>query len=299
MQRRKLCVSLCPILIVVGLVAPTNAVLLSYEPFADAGYTVGTQLPSTTTTVTGYTGPWIGTDWGTQRPAVQANSLEYTGDGYLGSTGNKVGVPSNTGGDAPQGSSGRVYRMLDSSLTVTSTTTGTLYLSFLFQRGTGTGSNVYQTLALGNNSSFDSGRHFDIGVNASTQYNFGVNNTTNLAINNQTYHSTGVTADTGVHLFVVKFTLSASDLSDSVTVWVDPVLGGIGDPAGGTTVSGRNLTWDRIALSDYDDNAASWDEIRWGTTFDSVTIIPEPASLALFALGMGMIIARHRRTPRG
>lgn len=275
------------------LIAPvvSQAALTSYEPFS--AYTVPAQLPSAgNPTVAGYTGSWVGTDFGTQRPGTLSGSLNYSDPLYLPSTGDRVGVPSNTGGDTPGAASGRAYRMLDSSLIVTSSTTGTRYLSFLFQRGTGTGSNIYQTLALGNAASLDSNRHFDIGVNASTQYNFGVNN---IAGTGQDYFSTLVNTDTNVHLFVVKFTLSAANLSDSVTVWLDPVLGGVGDPVGGTTVSGRNLTWDRLALSDYDDNSAAWDEIRWGTTFNSVTLVPEPSSLALIGCAACLCWTMSRR----
>jgi len=76
---------------------------------------------------------------------------------------------------------------------------------------------------------------------------------------------------------VVKFNLSSTPLTDSVTVWVDPVLGA-GEPAGGTTVAAVDLNWDRLALSDYEGNSAAWDEIRWGSSFDSVTLNPNPAN---------------------
>ena len=123
-------------------------------------------------------------------------------------------------------------------------------------------------------------RNFDIGLTTNggqtgTQYNFGADNA---------YTSTGVAADTSVHLLVVKFDLSATAASDSVTVWVDPVLGA-GEPTGGVTVTGKDLTWDRLVFSDYDGNSCAWDEIRWGTTFDNVTVEipsfpPSPPSLS-------------------
>jgi hypothetical protein len=127
-------------------------------------------------------------------------------------------------------------------------------------------------LSLSSNASGDGIRPFDIGITADggqsgTEYDFGVSGS---------YSSTGVTADTNVHLMVVKFELSATAGGDNVTVWVDPTLGS-GDPAGGTTVSGVDLNWNRMFLSDYDGNSAAWDEIRWGSTFDSVTLNPNPA----------------------
>lgn len=249
------------------LPSAVSADLLSRDSFS--GYALGQLQATTSPTIAGYTGNWTGIDFGDAKPAVTAESLSYADINYAAGIGNKVSVPVNPGGDEIEANdSGRVFRLLDSSLTATGATAGTFYLSFLFQSGQETGATTYQTLALFNADTADANRNFDIGFNGGTIYNFGVNDT---AGPNQTYHDTGVTADTGVHLFVVKFTLSDVALSDSVTVWVDPVLGA-GEPAGGTTVSGRDLAWDRIALSDYDGNSCAWDEIRWGTDFDSVTI---------------------------
>jgi MYXO-CTERM domain-containing protein len=76
-------------------------------------------------------------------------------------------------------------------------------------------------------------------------------------------------------------------------VWIDPTLGA-GDASGGVTVSGANLIWVRLALSDYDGNSAAWDEIRWGTTFDSVTAVPEPAAALLGGLGLLGLLRRRR-----
>lgn len=253
--------------------------LVSHEPFDTAaaeGYTVG-ELPGQMPTITGYTGAWTDIDGGNAEPAVASGSLTYANASYLGSTGDKVSVPTNiTGGEiAKDGSnSGRAYRMLDAPLVVDNGTTGTRYLSFLFQSGQETGATTYQMLSLSSNTTGDGIRPFDIGITADggqsgTEYDFGVAGS---------YSSTGVAADTNVHLMVVKFELSATAASDNVTVWVDPTLGGVGDPTGGTTVSAVDLNWNRMFISDYDGNSAAWDEIRWGSTFDSVTLNPNPAN---------------------
>ena len=63
--------------------------------------------------------------------------------------------------------------------------------------------------------------------------------------------------DSGVHLFVVKFELSAADGEDSVTVWIDPALG-TGDPTGGVTISGLDLLFESIAFSDYASNSGAF-----------------------------------------
>jgi hypothetical protein len=85
----------------------------------------------------------------------------------------------------------------------------------------------------------------------------------------------GVPSDGNVHLFVAKIELSDQPGGDTVTVWLDPALGS-GDPTGGVTVTGGDLLWDRIALSDYASDSSHWDEIRWGSSFDSVTLNPNP-----------------------
>lgn len=248
--------------------------LVSHEPFdTAAGYTVG-ELPGQTPAITGYTGAWTDVDGGNAEPAVASGSLTYANASYLGSSGDKVSVPTEiTGGETAAGNSGRAYRMLDAPLVVGDNTTGTRYLSFLFQSGQETGATIYQMLSLSSNTTGDGIRPFDIGLTADggqsgTAYDFGVLGS---------YSSTGVAADTNVHLMVVKFELSATAASDNVTVWVDPTLGS-GDPAGGTLVSGVDLNWNRMFLSDYDGNSAAWDEIRWGSTFNSVTLNPNPAN---------------------
>ena len=274
----------------------SQAALTSHESFS--GYTSGIQiddganLPSPS--VTGYTGNWTATNFGTQQPSITTGSLTYSDALYLGSSGDKVGVPNNTtGGEITASNSGRVYRSLASSLTVTSTTSTVLYLSFLFQSGQETGITTYQTLHLNQGTNGDANRAFDIGITSNgaldgNEFGFGVNDNYGVG----TSQELGA-ANSTVNLFVVKFDLSASANSDSVTAWLNPTLGGVGDPSGGLTVSGVNLVWDTLMLSDYDGNSASWDEIRWGTDFNSVTV-PEPAAALLGGVGVLALLRRRR-----
>jgi hypothetical protein len=277
-------------LVLATLLVPslTQAVVLSHDSFSIAdGYTAG-ELPTQNPPVTGYTGAWTDVDFGDAEPGITAGSLSYSNPLYLGSSGDKVSVATG-GGETAQANSGRVFRVLDSTLVATDGTAGTVYMSFLFQSGQETGATTYQTLALFNSTTSDANRNFDIGLTTNggqtgTAYNFGADNA---------YTSTGVAADTGVHLFVVKFDLSTAALGDSVTVWIDPTLGGTGDPTGGVTVSGKDLTWDRLAFSDYDANSAAWDEVRWGSDFEAVTV-PEPASALLGSFGVLALLRRRR-----
>lgn len=272
----------------------SHAALISHESFS--GYTTGVQideganLPSPA--VTGYTGNWTTTNWGTQQPSITVGSLVYSNPLYLGSSGDKAGVPSTAPTEIIESTSGRTYRSLESSLTVTSSTDITLYLSFLFQSGQQTANTTYQTLHLNQGTNGDAGRAFDIGITDNgaldgNEFGFGVNDNYGVG----TSQELGA-ANATVNLLVVKFDLSSATNSDGVTVWLNPTLGGVGDPSGGLSVTGVNLVWNSLMLSDYDGNSATWDEIRWGTDFNSVTV-PEPSAALLG--GLGVLAFRRRR----
>jgi hypothetical protein len=277
-----------------------HAQLISSESFS--GYTVGTQVTSDTPspTVAGYTGNWTAVDFGNVHPTTTAGSLSYGGAGYAATPGNNIAIPTYSGGIGA-GNSGRMYRLLDSTTTVTSSTVGTLYLSWLYQDGNQAGSagTVYQTLDLYNGAANSNGpRAFNAGLTTNggqsgNQYDFGVN---------EAYSSTGVNVDSGVHLIVAEFNLSATAGQDSVTVWLDPTLGA-GAPSGGTVVSGQDIAFDHLAISDYAStgsvgNSGAWDNIRFGTTFDAVTVVtavPEPTTLALAGLGGLALLFRRKQ----
>lgn len=290
-KTKPLAAAACGLIALAGLTA--HAGLLSSESFSD--YTPGTLLRDSAPSPNnaGYTGNWTAVDWGDAGAGTIAGSLSYGGAGYAAGTGNHVGVAADANG-IQQGTSGRVSRQLDNSTTVTSSTVGTLYLSFLFQSGQEYGSTVYQVLSLHTGASGDpTPRAFVAGLTSSggqsgNQYDFGVN---------EAYSNFGVSANTGVHLFVAEFNLSAVNNGDSVTVWLDPTLGA-GNPAGGVTVSGQNIAFDHVDLSDYSGNSANWDDIRFGTTFDSVTItaVPEPTTLVPLCGVVGMALMFRRRS---
>ena len=294
-KTKPLAAAACGLIALAGMTA--NAGLLSSESFS--GYTVGTQVTADTPspTVAGYTGNWTAVDYGGVHPTTTAGSLAYGGAGYAVTPGNNIAVPTYSGGIG-YNNSGRMYRLLDSTTTVTSSTVGTIYLSWLYQSGQQGGATTYQMLDLYNGGTADNQRTFTAGLtqnggNSGSQYDFGVN---------EGYHSTGVTADTAVHLFVVEFNLSATAGGDSVTVWLDPTLGA-GDPSGGVTVSGQNIAFDRLAISDYAStgstgNSGAWDNIRFGTTFNDVTIaaVPEPTTLAPLCGIVGLALWFRRRS---
>ncbi|MES2474395.1 MAG: immunoglobulin domain-containing protein [Verrucomicrobiota bacterium] len=256
------------------------AEVISQDSFS--AYTVGMKLPGQNPTINGYLGAWTDIAFGNAEPAVLAGSLIYPGVGYTAGSGEKIGKAADTAGIAAD-NCGRAERLLDSNLVVTDATTGTIYLSWLFQTGNenaAANANTYQTLALWNGTAANDGlRDFEAGIAAgdfaTTNYGFRVDNNSPANLN--------IAPDSNVHLMVAKFVLSDAGLSDSVTVWIDPVLGA-GEPTGGVTVSGKNIAFDRLVFSDYASNSSNWDEVRWGTTFDNVTVDPIFPSIPEFEL---------------
>jgi hypothetical protein len=106
-----------------------------------------------------------------------------------------------------------------------------------------------------------------------------------------------------VDLIVMQYVLDDSDApgnQGAIRVWVDPVIGGAAPDAASADSTMTGLggfdAMDRLSFfsPNSGDFQVSWDEIRWGSTFSSVTPVPEPASLvALGAIGaMGLLRRR-------
>lgn len=255
--------------------------LVSQDAFdTTASYATG-ELPLQNPSVTGYDGAWTDINFGAAEPEVMTGPLSYPDPLYLGSSGDHVGKAADAAGIGDP-NSGRSYRKLAPALVVAGNTTGTRYLSWLYRNGNeNAAANAYthSTLALYHNTggaapAGDAAlRAFEAGISDSDfgSTNFG------FRYNDSQVGDLGVPVDSNVHLLVVKFDLSAADANDNITVWIDPALGS-GEPAGGTTLTGLDVAFESLALSDYASNSMAWDEIRWGSTFNSVTLNANPAN---------------------
>jgi hypothetical protein len=253
--------------------------LVSHDSFdTGAGYTIG-ELPLQDPSVAGYTGPWTDINFGDAEPAVISGSLAYSDPFYLGASGDRVGKDADAAGIGPA-NSGRTYRKLAAPLVVAGNTSGVRYMSWLYRNGNENAAadpHIHSVLSLyqdtgGEAPSGDAARRtFEAGVSSAdfATTNFG------FRYNDLTVGDLAVPVDADVHLFVVKFDLSADFSSDGITVWIDPQLGS-GDPAGGVSLTGLDIAFDSLAFSDYASNSVAWDEVRWGSTFDSVTLNPNP-----------------------
>ena len=264
-----------------------RAALLAYDGFriATDGYTQG-NLGGQNPTTPGFTGAWDQPNiFGSGSAVVNsASALTYPG----ATTDNTGGVATSSGAN----SGARVSRLLASPFTAT--TSGTFYFSFLTQVPD-TNKQGYVGLEMHNGGTDDSQRTFQAGFNGDVAPNNGT--TYGIRVNNATTASSGVTPVANqTALFVVKFTLSATDLSDSITVWVNPSdLSSEAGSGAGTTISGVNFTAERIGFGDFFSSGGKFDELRVGTTYQDVTAVPEPTSAAFLAGGAALLGMLRRR----
>lgn len=118
--------------------------------------------------------------------------------------------------------------------------------------------------------------------------------------------TTGITAATGTtYLFVTKWELSLTAGANNFYLWIfdnpsNVTLGGSDLLTGTADASLTGLNTEDLRFKNwafYLDNAVdriSVDELRLGTTFASVTPVPEPATAAMLLGGAGFLILRRR-----
>ncbi len=248
------------------------------------GYTTGVNLngqaPSSTT---GFTGSWTNTSGGFQ---VQSTGLSY---GSLVTSG---------GAAFATGSNARIGRLLQT--TYDSTFSGTLYFSFLMQLESVGGH--YQALEF-HNGGFSDGTHRQFLIASGGNITGLSNDVFAYRFTDGTSSTPFGTADTNVNMFVVKLELSASAGSDSITIYRNPTdLLVEGNNTITANASGQDIVFDRITLAffpagEVDPSSVTFDELRLGTSFASVTPVPEPRSAAtlLGLVALGMVGLNRRR----
>lgn len=256
----------------------TNTALILYEPFAIGStpslgqYTVGAVVPQNPT-VEGFSGAWRSQAGGSFD--VNGTGLTYADPLYIGSSGGKV-----------LGSDSLFFarNMRTLSTAYTSATADTVYMSLLMKLND-TNAGALRAFELHNGGDSDGNRTLQLGFGnadfgSSTNFRARINNNSSLL------QDIGP-VNTNVNLFVLKFSFSAVNNADQITIWMNPSLAG-GDPAGGVLFSNFNFAFDRFALGEFLNTPqfAEWDEFRMGNTFNDVAIVPEPESWSLGLLGL-------------
>ncbi|MBK1834808.1 PEP-CTERM sorting domain-containing protein [Roseibacillus ishigakijimensis] len=218
----------------------------------------------------GYNSAWSGSS------GAIVSGLSYSGSGYSGEEGSALQTTSAT----------RFGRNMDTDLANAFAGTGTIYLSFLASfDGSFSSWAGYAAFEVGGTDYNDPNKALAIGVDGG-----GLAGNFMYQVNNGTKTSTAIPSDTNVHHFLVRFDMDAAG-TDDLTLWIDPVLTGASDPAGGISVTGEELSIDNIRLG-AGGAGLTVDEIRFGT--DLASVVPEPSTALLSLLGVLGLIRRRR-----
>lgn len=285
MQRKLVSLSAA---LVLAAAAPSFASLTGYEGFA--GYNVGdigNQAGS------GNLGFKAGSTWRSTvtDKLVQADTLNYTN-----------GAPLITNGGSLKGSGGfrRAFRELETPIDPGVSGGGNLWISFLFQSGINT-EDAHQVRFF-RNGEFD-GQTVSVDV---------VRSFPELVqeVQPRLFFDSGTRSvnapfrpNTQTNLILAHYVLDDSDQAGnqgSIAIWVNPIIGGaapdLSSASSITTGAGDFDVMTHLSIFSFGggDFAATFDEIRWGTDFASVTpVIPEPASLGLLAVGACALLRRR------
>ena len=264
-----------------------SAQLIAYEPF---DYPAGNLAGGTPTTAPGFAGTWQRLianpgDYG----AVTAGSLSYPG---LGTTHNKLENGHNILGeslDTAIAGPFAAYRDSNGNIGLDGTT---LYMSVLLKQSVT--NQVFTAFDIFKDDILDTNRRASIDVwtghgDASQWFVTGW-------IPTNTVHSAsplGGGPVTNTSLFVLRFTFGVGN-NDTLAVYTNPTVGNPepGSPSG--SITGLDLSFDRVGTAHFSNGFITADEIRIGGSYGSV-VVPEPAMLGLLGVGAVARVVRRRR----
>ena len=116
---------------------------------------------------------------------------------------------------------------------------------------------------------------------------------TDLSNNNL---GTGSLAASGSDVLLVwRMDFGAGSANDDITVWMSPTSESSSSISLSST---RDIAFDRLTMRGVGaSNDYTYDEIRFGTTFNDVVPVPEPSAVALMfsAIATGVVFVRRRR----
>ena len=249
-----------------GIVAMASAAhaQTAYEPF---DYTAGTGALANQNGGTGWS-----SSWGTGTNSVSSPGLTFSKNGQtLVTSGNTATTVGNNVGN---------FRQI-----ATTVNSGTEWVSLLANLNSGTPGSGYAGVSLFNGGTED----LFIGQ-PSNKTVWGLDQSTGL-------QTTTTNIDSTTHLFVVEIDYGAgTGGNDRVRFYVDPTPGAAApDVAPAIDVSTtRSASFNQLRIqSGSGGPAINFDELRLGTTYASVTPVPEPATLGISAIALGLLARRR------
>jgi len=299
----------------VALAAPASAALLAYEGFG-SGYNVGAGATTRDFPADNLDGQGSGTGTGFTTGWVKNPTYDSDGNVYWLDDGGTASASGYTRADGGQAS----YSTLATTAgQATYQTDAGLPGRVSYQRNFTTGVSAPTSIFLSTLVTIDGSGGVSLGfmtANSSTDtrpFQFGINQAGNLFARGKggTNVVTGPTVYGAGTYFLVAQIQNGSTSDDTIRVWVNPSLDGLGgadfifNAASATGapnfyVSENSGYQTRGVVLDFISNglvagSTSIDEIRIGTTLQDVGVIPEPASALLLIAGGCLSGLRRRR----
>ncbi len=255
----------------------TYAQLLAYEGFDAPPFTIGGDINGNGSGIGWGTNTWSGS---VVYDSVNPGLTYSDGSDSLQTTGLNLSA---------SGTNATIQRLFDSPVAITEGST--FYYSLIYNAtGQGTGGNSVYFAALDGNSladqAFTFGNLFNNG-NVRFRPDGGGN----------TYLDTTVASGT-TGFFVIKIQFSLVG-NETISLFANPVIGGA-EPT--PIASSSSLNIDSTTLNGFSFQALGSnsktllaDEIRFGTTWESVTPVPEPSTVAMLFGAAAFVLFRLRR----
>lgn len=245
-------------------------------------------------------GEYTGNGLGGQNPTVNGWSVEWNKLSVHDIIGNPMGLEypgfASSGGGASAPNDTRSGRVLDTAYTDATATT--IYLSLLLKLDSNDPAR-YRALEL-HSGGYDDGANRKLQL-GQAEGDFGAEGFGLRLFNDNSFQLDLGEADTEVNLFVIKFELSDAAAADSITVWRNPDSASFGaaEPAGGQTLAGFDLQFDRTSLAHFGGGKdIHFDEIRIGESWADVTPAgTEPAAVIRYTFDDGTLADWTDLTP--